>query len=478
MGVVGAGSGDRVAGRTWARRGYVLASLGLTVLRVLLPPAGSGVALFVAVGGAAACVAVGRRDVEPGRRAPWTLLLWALGTFVVSDIAFLVPDARVVALSWLIDAVGNALAFAAALALITRRGARDLGGIADAAVIGLAAGSVLWGVLPRRLGTDSGFATQVDLFVAVFALTGVLGALVRLTSTTTGPRTALGWLLTAIGLAIGGDIVSAIGGGAPVPTDAAHIMFMGAFTAIGLFGLDPTGPRLVYPHDVSRIERLTGRRLAFLGGAVAATSLVDGARDLIQGNPTGLILAVQGAFVAAVVMIRIGILGAERTRAEQALAHQATHDPLTQLPNRREFVARLRAAISRGSRCALMFCDLDHFKAINDRYGHDAGDRLLIEVAHALQTCVHQPHTVSRFGGDEFVILLVNVTPADAETTRDCVTTALARPFGSINGSRLDISIGIAHTESQRDPEQLLDAADHAMYKIKTEHRGRTDGDA
>jgi diguanylate cyclase (GGDEF)-like protein len=468
-----------VPGRTWARRGYILASLALIVLHLVLPqPIGRGVTLSVAVAGAAACVAVGRWDVEPGRRGPWTFLLGALGAFVVSDLALLVPDPRVVALGWLIDAAGNVLALAAALALIIRRGARDLGGIADAAVIGLAAGSVLWGVLPRRLHGNSGFTTQVDLFVAVFALTGVLGALLRLTRTTTGPRTALRCLLTAIGLAIAGDIVSAVGGTARIPAEVSALLFLGAFTAIGLFGLDPTGPRLVYPQPVSNVERLTGARLAFLGLAVAATPLVGGARILARGNPAGLILALQGTLVAAVVMVRIGILGAERARAEKALAHEATHDPLTQLPNRRELLARLHAATLSGSRCALMFCDLDQFKAINDHYGHDAGDRLLIEVAQALRTCVHEPHTVSRFGGDEFVILLLNVTRVEAEATRDCVTTALAHPFKSIDGARLAISIGIEYTDSQRDPEQLINAADHAMYKIKTEHRGRTNGSA
>jgi diguanylate cyclase (GGDEF)-like protein len=454
----------------------VLASLGLIVLRPLLPL--GSLTLFVSAVATAACVAVGRRGVEPGQRAPWTLLLGALGAFVVSNIALRAPDARVVALGWLIDATANALALAAASAVIVRRGARDLGGIADAAVIALAAGSVLWGVLPRRIGADSGFTAQVDLFVQVFALTGVLGALLRLTRTSTGPRSALGWLLTAISLALGGDLVSAVGGAAPDSIKAADMMFLGAFTGIGLFGLDPAGPRLVHPQPVSAVERLTGGRLAFLGVAVAAVPVVAGARAIIGGNPSGLLLTVQGALVAAVVMVRIGILGAERARAEQALAHQATHDPLTQLPNRRELVARLRATLSRDGQCTLMFCDLDQFKAVNDRYGHDAGDRLLVEVAKALRTCVHEPHSVGRFGGDEFVILLLDVSHAQAEAIRDCVATAVARPLESYRGAGLSVSIGIAHSDGERDPERLINAADHAMYEIKTEHKAQANGNA
>jgi diguanylate cyclase (GGDEF)-like protein len=234
----------------------------------------------------------------------------------------------------------------------------------------------------------------------------------------------------------------------------------------------------VHPQAVSAVERLTVGRLAFLGVAVAAVPIVAGARAVIGGNPSGLLLSVQGALVAAVVMVRIGILGAERARAEQALAHQATHDPLTQLPNRREFVARLRATLARGGQCTLMFCDLDHFKAVNDHYGHDAGDHLLVDVAQALRTCVHEPHSVGRFGGDEFVILLLDMTHTQAESVRDRVATAIAQPLESFRGAGLSVSIGIAHTDGERDPERLINAADHAMYEIKTEHKAQTNGNA
>jgi diguanylate cyclase (GGDEF)-like protein len=375
-----------------------------------------------------------------------------------------------VSVGWLVIATGNGLALCAALALIIRRGQRDLGGIADAAVIALAAGSVLWAVLPRRVDADSSFAAQVDLLVVVFALTGVLGALVRLSRGVTGQATALRWLLAGIGLAIGGNILASIGGGAAVAVAASDIMFICAFTAVGLFGLDPTGPQLMQAQAVSRVERLSPRRLAFLGFAVATVPVLAGALGLVNGNAAGLLLAVQGALVAAVVMVRIGLLAAERSGAEQALAHQATHDPLTQLLNRREFVARLRDELSRGTHCALLFCDLDGFKSINDTFGHDVGDRLLIDVADALRSCVRPPDMVSRFGGDEFVILLIDGTPSKAQTVRDHVTAALSRPFESVGKSGLVVSIGIAQTDGDRDPDRLINASDHAMYLIKAEH--------
>jgi diguanylate cyclase (GGDEF)-like protein len=450
--------------------GYAAASLALIGVYVVLPSRWRGLALVAVCVGAAGCVVLGRRAVRRGRRAPWTLLLWALVVLVAGNAALIAPQRWVVSVGWLVIATGNGLALCSALALVIRRGQRDLGGIADAAVIALAAGSVLWSVLPRRVDADSSFAAQVDLLVVVFALTGVLGALLRLSRGATGQAAALRWLLGGISLAIGGNILASIGGGAAVAVAASDVMFMCAFTAVGLFGLDPTGPQLMEAQAVSRIERLSPRRLAFLGIAVAAVPAVAGARGLASGNVAGLLLAAQGALVAAVVMVRIGLLAAQRSGAEQALAHQATHDPLTQLLNRGEFVARLREELSRGTHCSVLFCDLDEFKSINDTLGHDAGDRLLIDVADALRSCVRPPDMVSRFGGDEFVILLIDATPSRAQTMRDRVTAALSRPFESVGKSGLLVSIGIAQTDGDRDPDRLINAADHAMYQIKAEH--------
>lgn len=103
----------------------------------------------------------------------------------------------------------------------------------------------------------------------------------------------------------------------------------------------------------------------------------------------------------------------ERNALEEQLRHQAFHDPLTELPNRALFMDRLEHALAkanrRESRVAVLFLDLDNFKVVNDSLGHEAGDSLLAAVAERLKTCLRTEDTLTRFGGDEFTILLEGV---------------------------------------------------------------------
>jgi diguanylate cyclase (GGDEF)-like protein/PAS domain S-box-containing protein len=169
----------------------------------------------------------------------------------------------------------------------------------------------------------------------------------------------------------------------------------------------------------------------------------------------------------------------ERKRIEEQVRHQAEHDALTGLPNRILFLDRLHQALAtwrrQGSSSAVMFLDLDKFKAVNDTYGHQAGDIVLREVALRVRACVRQVDTISRLGGDEFVVLLADIKGADqAAHVALAVTQAVALPI-DIGGQEvtLSASIGIALCpDDGADVDTLFHHADVAMYHAKQNGRG------
>ena len=169
----------------------------------------------------------------------------------------------------------------------------------------------------------------------------------------------------------------------------------------------------------------------------------------------------------------------ERKAFEDQLAHQASHDPLTNLPNRALFTDRLSHALARAARrqgiVAVLFLDLDGFKVVNDSLGHDIGDHLLIAVAERLGGCLRPEDSVARLGGDEFTVLLEDLGDArDAARVAERIIAALRAPF-AIGGREVVISasIGIAHGAGDR--EQAIDLwrnADIAMYRAKQAGKG------
>ncbi|MDR3641843.1 MAG: EAL domain-containing protein [Humidesulfovibrio sp.] len=170
-----------------------------------------------------------------------------------------------------------------------------------------------------------------------------------------------------------------------------------------------------------------------------------------------------------------------RKEAESRLVHQAFHDPLTGLPNRLLFLDHLRMAMERARRrsdfrFAVLYMDLDRFKIINDSLGHDVGDRLLRHVSDALVACGRSTDTVARFGGDEFAILLEDLTaPRDAIRFSRRVLDEISKPL-RLAGREVTTSgsLGIVlHTGAYERPEALLRDADTAMYHAKALGKGR-----
>jgi len=170
--------------------------------------------------------------------------------------------------------------------------------------------------------------------------------------------------------------------------------------------------------------------------------------------------------------------------AQQTIEQLAFFDPLTGLPNRRLLFDRLEHALAvaeRGGHCgALLFIDLDHFKRINDSLGHDAGDRVLCEVAARLRAATRAADTVGRLGGDEFVVLIEDLRSIASDNllaARDIASRILEQLSGDYrigaHDYRLSASIGvILFPEAGKDGQALLQRADAAMYQAKAEGRG------
>ena len=164
----------------------------------------------------------------------------------------------------------------------------------------------------------------------------------------------------------------------------------------------------------------------------------------------------------------------DRKQTESRLQHMARHDALTDLPNRTLFHDRFDVALERARRdrqfMSLLYIDLDDFKRVNDTYGHEVGDQVLVEVARRLVRCVRASDTVGRMGGDEFTVLLTNIgEPRCAETVIDKIRAALAEPFRLADRTlHISASIGCAvYPDQGEDREQLFRIADGGMYAVK-----------
>ncbi|MGW3652294.1 putative bifunctional diguanylate cyclase/phosphodiesterase [Streptomyces sp. NPDC000878] len=177
----------------------------------------------------------------------------------------------------------------------------------------------------------------------------------------------------------------------------------------------------------------------------------------------------------------------ERVRLQAQLQHNAEHDPLTDLPNRALFTQRVQQALSgrrstdRGT--AVLFIDLDGFKAVNDTIGHQAGDELLVQAARRLQDSVRYGDTASRLGGDEFAALIVGDGTRDRTARErhimelaDRLRLTLSQPY-DIDGNdvRVNASIGVAFAEPGLGAGELLRNADLAMYRAKASGKGRVE---
>jgi diguanylate cyclase (GGDEF)-like protein len=200
------------------------------------------------------------------------------------------------------------------------------------------------------------------------------------------------------------------------------------------------------------------------------------ARDVTPGP-----VSADGPAEVARLVERFNEMVRARSEYEALLLHQSFHDDLTGLPNRALFVERLRLALERAQRdptsVAVLFFDLDRFKVVNEGLGHEAGDRILIDIADRLPGVLRPGDSLARFGGDEFVVLCEYlVSPEQASVAADRIQRSIRVPF-VIDGAEVTLaaSIGIAFGREGADADSLLRDADAAMTRAKENGRGRSE---
>lgn len=213
-------------------------------------------------------------------------------------------------------------------------------------------------------------------------------------------------------------------------------------------------------------------------------ALLEFSPDIGQNKTLTLVLQVMGAAILLFALVFIWNISLRREinlrrQMEQKMRFMATHDDLTQLANRALLQERLEQALLQHARhqekLALLFIDLDGFKAVNDNHGHHVGDELLMQVAGMLKYCVRKSDTVARFGGDEFVILLTGLLDRDdAAIVAEKILLQLAEPLQlSVCQAQVGASIGIAmYPDDGSDNITLMKVADSLMYAAKQAGKG------
>jgi len=232
-------------------------------------------------------------------------------------------------------------------------------------------------------------------------------------------------------------------------------------------------PVLLWP--AFRLGQRESATNALLLTAIAITGTLRGFGPFARDSPNESLLLLQ-SFVAVVsfTVVAVGAVVAERRRLEVRLLRLADHDPLTNLFSRRRLHEELRLTLAQslryGSRGALLFLDLDDFKAVNDALGHRAADRVLADLAHRLRGRLRESDVVARVGGDEFAVLMPHTDRVQGQALASQLLEAIRSHPIDLGGPPLAISaaIGVAlYPEHGTTTEELLAHADQAMYQAK-----------
>ncbi|WP_431837637.1 diguanylate cyclase [Cellulomonas sp. Y8] len=475
--------GPPTRGRT-VHVGFAVAALAVCAAYLLTGGAARHLVSLVATVIPAAAVLAVLAVRRPPRPQPWWCAGAALLLLSADSATWLVQvglggaDRASGVLAEVAVPLGYLGLLAAAVLVVMPTARVDNGRVIDASIMGVGLAGLLWSLVlhPALVERGAGAGERGSTLLIVLLLSGTLGAMVRTWVDARASRATVTYFLVASGLTLVGNVARVV---AVDPVTGATASWVGltwvvAYAATGAAAVHPAAAALTTP-EPRPARRLGAGALTYLGLALALNPVIAAVRGLAGGEADLLQLSLGPLLLVPLVLVRVSQLARLHASAEQELVYQATHDELTGLPNRRaadrrvaEAVEAVRTGAAPGG--LVCFLDLDGFKDINDRYGHHVGDRLLVHVADRLRSAVRGEDFVARFGGDEFVVVLVgDPDRLEAEATRR-LDAALAHEFdlGALTtGARASVGTVVLRPGTRTTAEKVLSAADTRMYATK-----------
>ncbi|MBN1172054.1 MAG: GGDEF domain-containing protein [Micromonosporaceae bacterium] len=423
-------------------------------------------------------------------RLPWMLIIAGMAQLsVVNGIWFAKvglggAETADSFLTMILQMGGYLSILAASVVVVLRHSPNDAGSVIDAALLGLAAAVPMWEFVmhPRLTAAGVPASAQSATLLQTLALLAVGGSILRISRTSGRDMISLRYLFAALAWTICGITAATVLVDVVSDSDLpyAGICWLLGYTSIAAGAIHPTAADFTKPAKTQKND-LSPIRLARLGTFLLLIPIVGGIPPLLGRQADVLLLSLGPLVTTPLVLTRIGQLVAQRVKDQQTLAYQASHDELTGLFNRRQLFLQ---AETLHDRCvggefhslAALYCDLDGFKPVNDRYGHDAGDEVLRVVGQRLTGCVRAQDVVGRVGGDEFLVICPGGGTRDTEALRLRIERVVADPILWLDVQLcLGVTVGVAATP-RTDPvsiDELVAMADEDMYVRKRERKAR-----
>jgi diguanylate cyclase (GGDEF)-like protein len=460
-------------------RWYLLVGALATVPIVVIPDSWWYTAWYDTIGlSAVAAVLIGVRGNRSRTPMTWWWLAAGQLLFVAGDLLFDLHERVWHTEAFPSTADGFYLAgyvpLAAGLVLLirARTPGRDRASLIDATIIATGLGLLSWVFLMKSAATDSTLGIVGRAIAIAYPAADVLllALVARLLVGAGVHNTAFRLLAGSLLVMLAGDVGFAVLAQADAftPNNAINITWLLAYVLFGAAALHPSMAALSQ-RAAERPRRLTRRRLSLLTGVSLVAPVLLLAQSWRRSGIDAAAIGVGSIALFLLVVARMAGLIRQVEQQAAQLERLAEHDPLTGAANRRAWDRTLPVEMDRARRAgaplAVALLDLDHFKAFNDQYGHQAGDQLLKSATAAWQSLLRSSDLLARYGGEEFAVLLPSSTLGQAVevVTRLLAATPLAQTF----------SAGVALWNGQEPSDQVVARADQALYQAKQTGRNK-----